>query len=1016
MGPKSSSGFYLSRTSAALLALLLAALLLALIVLGALYARTRRADLAEEQSVTDIATTPPFLVTSPPQATGRPGIWDNPRLPTDLVPLHYDLELWPRTEQDAEGNYRLSGQVNITISCVEGTDLVLLHSSNLNISRAQLAPLKVGFNYKSEQTDSKKSQAGPKRNKRDGANLYEEEMSSHLQHTSASSPEHGHNIAITNLWNSEPHQYLVLELERPLVAGNQYLLELHYQGFLSFDYSGLFIAQYKDFDIEKVLVASELEPTSARTVYPSFDEPALKATFKTTIVHNSSYVALSNMAAIAVSEREDVDGTKWTVTTFHTTLKMSTYITAFVVCDFDYVRTTERGNEIRVWARKEVIKNGYANFALDIVGPILSYMEDLLNVTYPLQKTDLVAMPDIGVAAMENWGLITFQEASLMYDPKQKFSNSKAFTCLIVAHEIGHQWFGNLVTMKWWNDIWLNEGFASYFEYIGASFIDPKLKLNELFMMHNLLNIFERDTRASARAVSVKEEEINNVELIEPLFDDFSYNKAAALIRMASTFLTETLFLKAISSYLKKFSFSNADQDGLWNHLQMFIDDQDEVKLPMPLKNIMDSWTWKKGIPLVTLNTSTGTLSQGLLKIGNHENITSDSNHTWIIPISWMKNGVQQPTIWLDAKTKNVAEMKTTTDEEWIMLNIDVTGYYKTNYDVKNWNSIAKKLEEDIGPLPVVNRVQIMDDAFILANAGYMEYETTLNLTRYLEKEMEILVWYRVLKHLNTYKKSLVTYHSFPLIKKYILKRINPIFQHYASIIRRNFEETADDIFVHTGIDDIFKTACFLGLKDCLDLASELYTKWMANTSTNEIPQSIKGSVYCYGIAEGGEKEWEFAWNYHNKSDSEDHWELGYLIRGLSCTREPWLLYRYLKESMNSDSHNMLDVLLHMFKNDIGRHIAWDFLKENWHRLNDINMKDSNHFYEMLLPDLGSKATSDLQFQELELFITTTMDDSSRDNELEWLQAKKKARLEWINIVNTRIIDWLQRNTLDSDF
>ncbi|CAJ0933309.1 unnamed protein product [Ranitomeya imitator] len=417
---------------------------------------------------------------------------------------------------------------------------------------------------------------------------------------------------------------------------------------------------------------------------------------------------------------------------------------------------------------------------------------------------------------------------------------------------------------------------------------------NELFMMHNLINIFEKDTRASARAVSVKEEEINNVELIDPLFDFFSYNKAAALIRMASTFLTETLFLKGISSYLKKFAFSNADQDGLWNHLQMFIDDQDEVKLPVPLKNIMDSWTWKKGMPLVTLNTSTGMLSQGMLNIGNHENITNDSNHTWIIPISWMKNGVRQPSIWLDSKTKSVPEMKTANDDEWIILNIDVTSYYKTNYDVKNWNSIAKKLEEDIGPFPVVNRVQIMDDAFILANAGYMEYETTLNLTRYLEKETEIL--------------------------KYILKRMNPIFQHYGSIVRRDFDETADDIFVHTGINEIFKTACFLGLKNCLDLASDLYAKWMANTSTNEIPQSIKGSVYCYGIAEGGQEEWEFAWNYYNKSDSEDHWELTSLKQGLSCTREPWLLYS--------------------------------------------NMKDSNHFYEMLLPDLGLKATSELQFQE----------------------------------------------------
>ncbi|XP_063820233.1 aminopeptidase Q [Pseudophryne corroboree] len=997
MGPKASSGFYLSRMSAALLALLLAALLLALIVLGALYARTTAAEHGDGYSAISTstlnATTSPSLCTLPPGGTGRPGIWDNSRLPLSLVPLHYELELWPRMEPDDEGYYHLSGQVNITVSCVYGTDVVLLHSYLLNISRAQLAPLGGGRRL----TD-----AG-------GEDLYGGD--SGAQETL----ENEQSIAIANLWYSEPHQYLVLELERPLTAGNLYVLELHYDGFLSDNYSGLFIVNYEDFNTGKVLVGSELEPASARTVYPCFDEPALKATFNIRIVHNSSYVALSNMPAIAVSEREDINGTKWTVTTFNTTLKMSTYITAFVVCDFDYVRTTWRGTEIRVWARKEVVQKGYANFALGIAGPILSFMEDLLNVTYPLQKTDLVAMPEFDVAAMENWGLITFQELSLTYNPNQKFSNSKALTCLIVAHEIGHQWFGNLVTMKWWNDIWLNEGFASYMEYIGASFIDPNLKLNELFMLHNLINIFEKDALTSARTVSVKEEDINKVDHIKLLFDDFTYNKAAALVRMVSTFLTDNLFIKGISSYLKRFSFSNADQEDLWNHLQMFIDDQDEVKLPTSLKRIMDSWTWQKGIPLLTLNTSTGRLSQEQFKAADFENITSD-NHTWFIPVSWMKNGVEQPTIWLDTRTKIIPEMKTTSDDEWVILNINVTGYYRINYDSKNWNNLAKKLEEETEVLPVVNRVQLIEDAFILANSGYTEYETALNLTRYLEKEMEIIVWYSVLKHLYYYKKSMVTYHSFPLMKKYFLKKINPLFQYYASILRRNFDETSDDYFVHTGINDIFKTACSLGLQDCLDLARELYANWMNNSTSNEIPQSIKGPIYCYGIAEGGEKEWDFAWNLYRKSDIEDHWEQGFLKHGLGCTKEPWLLYRYLENTMDIDSGSILSVLLGMFKNNIGRHIGWEFLKENWQRLNDIHMNESSQFYDSLLQDLGWKVTSDLQFQEMQLFITTTMNESDRDSVLQNLEIRRKDRLEWINIVNTKIIDWLQKNTLDSNF
>ncbi|XP_068103260.1 aminopeptidase Q [Hyperolius riggenbachi] len=1022
MGPKNSSGFYLSRTSAALLALLLAALLLALIVLGALYARTVRTEPALGQPDANIsavnATSAPFFFTFPTEATGPPGIWDNPRLPHHLLPSHYDLELWPRMQSDDEGHYHLSGQVNITMTCVEGTDVVLLHSYQLNITRAVLSPLGNGqSNYKSGHLHSKFSLAGPKWDSGGGLDSGDK-SSPHLQETDAGLLEDGQNIGISNLWNSERQQYLVLELERPLVAGHLYLLQLDYVGHLSYDYSGLFISHYEDQGEVKALVGSELEPASARTVYPCFDEPALKATFKISIVHNSSYVALSNMPAIAVSERKDANGTEWKVTTFNTTLKMSTYITAFVVCDFDYVSTTVRGNEIRVWARKEVIQNGSADYALSIVGPILSFMEDLLNVSYPLQKTDFVAFPDFGVGAMENWGLITFQEHSLAYNPNQKFSNAKALTCLIVAHEIGHQWFGNLVTMKWWNDIWLNEGFASYMEYIGANFAEPKFKLNEFFMLHNLVNIFEKDARTSARSVSVKEEDINNVYNILLLFDDFTYNKAAALLRMASRFLTEKLFLKGISSYLKKFSFSNAGQDDLWNHLQMLIDDQDEVRLPASLKEIMDSWTWQKGIPLVTVNTSTGMLAQNQFKTATSDNITSD-NDTWIIPIFWMKNGVEQPTVWLDAKTKFFPEMMAASENDWIVLNINVTGYYRVNYDEKNVNNIAKQLGEAAEVLPVVNRIQLIDDAFILANAGHLEYETALNLTRYLEQEMEIIVWYIFLKHLHHYRTSLVTYNSFPLIKKYILKRINPIFQHYASIVRRNVDETADDFFVHTGIDVIFKTACFLGLQDCLSLAKEIYTKWMTNASSNEIPQSIKGTIYCYGIAEGGEKEWEFAWNVYNKSasENEDGWEQSYLKHGMSCTKEPWLLYRYVENLIaKKNIHAIMGAFLDMFKNDIGRHIAWEFLKENWHRLNELYSTSSGPFYESLLPDLGWKATSELQFQEMQLFITTTIEESEREGELLKLESRKKARLEWLTVVNTRITDWLQKNTLDSDF
>ncbi|KFW08187.1 Aminopeptidase Q, partial [Fulmarus glacialis] len=458
-----------------------------------------------------------------------------------------------------------------------------------------------------------------------------------------------------------------------------------------------------------MLIASQLEPTYARTVYPCFDEPAMKATFNIRIVHDPSYVALSNMPAIDVSEMKDENGSLWTVTTFNTSLKMSTYLTAFVICDFDYVTRTERGNEIRIWARKEAVKNGYVDYALNITGPIFSFLEDLLNVSYPLPKTDLVALPDFGAGAMENWGLMTFQESSLMYLPSDKLTSRKAMIAIIVSHELGHQacemlrhffflfkWFGNLVTMNWWNDLWLNEGLASYFEYLGATFVEPKLSLDKIFYDHVVQPVLMEDNEIGVRSLSESEDKIKGSFSLMSLFDSITYNKGASITWMLSGFLTEKLFIRALTSYLKEFSFSNANQDDLWTHIQMVVDAQDEVQLPASVKQIMDSWTCQNGFPVLTLNLTTGTISQEQFLNKKNENNTDSYNNTWIIPISWMRNGSSQPLMWLDKSSKMFPEMQVSESEyDWILLNVNLSGYYRVNYDQLNLKRLACLLEND---------------------------------------------------------------------------------------------------------------------------------------------------------------------------------------------------------------------------------------------------------------------------------------------------------------------------------
>ncbi|XP_064901429.1 aminopeptidase Q isoform X3 [Columba livia] len=961
MGPRGGRGLYVGRRTAALLAALLLALLAALLALAALYGRCRQE-----------APTPPSPSPAAPGFAAPPGpaaaVGSGRRLPRQLLPLHYDLELWPRVRPGQAGPFTFSGQVNITVRCRQDTDTAVLHSSGLRSLRADVR--------------------GPL-------------------------PGMGTAVEVAELRQEVAGELAVLELRGRLRAGRRYVLQLGFEGRLEEDLDGLFLTRYTDQGRSSMLIASQLEPTYARTVYPCFDEPAMKATFNIRIVHDPSYVALSNMPAIDVSEMADENGSLWTVTTFNTSLKMSTYLTAFVVCDFDYVTRTERGNEIRIWARKEAVRNGYVDYALNITGPIFSFLEDLLNVSYPLPKTDLVALPEFGAGAMENWGLITFQESSLLYLPSDKFTSRKAMIAIIMSHELGHQWFGNLVTMNWWNDLWLNEGLTSYFEYLGATFVEPKLSLDKIFYDHVVQPVLREDNEIGVRSLSESEDKIKDSFALMSLFDSITYNKGASITWMLSCFLSEKLFIRALTLYLEEFSFSNANQDDLWTHIQMVVDAQDEVQLPASVKQIMDSWTCQNGFPVLTLNLTTGTISQEQFLNKKNENSTDSYNNTWIIPISWMRNGSSQPLLWLDKSSKVFPEMQVSESEyDWILLNVNLSGYYRVNYDQLNLKRLARLLENDPKAIPAVSRIQLIDDAFALTQFGYIEIETALELTKYLAKEDELFIWNVVLSNLvpKNLESTLKNYELYPLLKKYLLKRMLPIYHYYASFIHQNVDALEDDYFAQLYLEKLFGTACWLGLQDCLNLSSELYAKWMDNPDY-KIPFLIRRTVCCYGVAVGSDKEWNFAWEMYNHSDTTKE-DKDILLSAMSCARESWLLYRYLQYGLSNtlfSSNCTPNVILYVATKDIGHRIAWEFVTENWPLLSERYGKEL--LYEVLKV-MGRFVNTDVQIQELQVFYNATLEEDERvaiTLLLEFTKVENMGRRELF----IKAANWLQKNVDD---
>ncbi|NWU16894.1 AMPQ Aminopeptidase, partial [Cephalopterus ornatus] len=906
------------------------------------------------------------------------------RLPRHLLPLRYDLELWPRVRPGQAGPFSFRGQVNITVLCRQDTDEAVLHSAGLRSRGAAVrGPL-----------------LGP-----------------------------GAAVEVAGLRQEEEDEVVVLELRGRLRAGRRYVLQLGFQGLLEEDLVGLFLTRYTDRGRSSMLIASQMEPTYARRVYPCFDEPAMKATFNIRIVHDPSYVALSNMPAIDVSEMKDENGSLWTVTTFNTSLKMSTYLTAFVVCDFDYVTRTERGNKIRIWARKEAIGNGCLDYALNIIGPIFSFMEDVLNVSYPLPKTDLVALPEFGAGGMENWGLMTFQEPSLMYLPSAKFTSRKAMIALILSHELGHQaceqtkdvlryfffpfqWFGNLVTMNWWNDLWLSEGLASYFEYLGAIFVDPKLSLDKIFYDHVVQPVLREDSEI-VRSLSESEDKIKGSFSLTSLFDSITYNKGASITWMLSGFLTEKLFIRALTSYLKEFSFSNANQDDLWTHIQMVIDAQDEVKLPASVKQIMDSWTCQNGFPVLTLNLTTGTIIQEEFLNQKNRRSTDHNNNTWIIPISWMRNGSSQPLMWLDKSSKVFPEMQVLQSEyDWILLNVNISGYYRVNYDQLNLKRLAHVLENDPKAIPAVSRFQLIDDVFALTQFGYVQIETALELTKYLAREDELFIWNMVLLHLvpENLESTLKNYEVYPLLKKYLIKRMLPIYHYYAGFIDRNVDALEDDYFAQVYLEKLFATACWLGLQDCLALSSELYAKWMDNPEY-KIPFLIRGTVCCYGVAVGSDKEWNFAWEMYTHTDSTEN-DKDILLSAMSCAKESWLLYRYLQYGLSDilfSSNCTSSVILNVMAKDIGHRMAWEFVTENWPLLSE---RYGHELVHDVMKVMGRFVNTDIQIQELQVFYNATLEEDEREATTLLLESTKSENTERRKLL-IKIASWLEKNVDD---
>ncbi|TMS03121.1 Endoplasmic reticulum aminopeptidase 2 [Larimichthys crocea] len=398
-----------------------------------------------------------------------------------------------------------------------------------------------------------------------------------------------------------------------LSRGQKYFLYIEFGAKLAEGFSGFYKSTYRTSTGEtRTLASTHFEPTSARMAFPCFDEPSFKANFSIRVRRSSEYIALSNMPVVKTVEVND----GILEDRFDTSVKMSTYLVAFVICDFKSVTaTTSSGVQVSIYAAPE--KWQQTHYALEVAVKMLDFYEEYFNIRYPLPKQDLIAIPDFQSGAMENWGLTTYRETSLLFDPLTSSISDKLWVTLVIGHELAHQWFGNLVTMEWWNDIWLNEGFARYMEYISVQATYPDLKVEE-YLLDMCFAAVGYDSFNSSRPISSPAE---NPTQIKQMFDTVSYDKGACILHMLRHFLTEDVFQSGLVRYLHKYSYRNAHNQDLWDSLANTCSEEDFTSGKycysssqasknaylfagehLNLTAMMHTWTLQKGIPLVTVS------------------------------------------------------------------------------------------------------------------------------------------------------------------------------------------------------------------------------------------------------------------------------------------------------------------------------------------------------------------------------------------------------------------------------
>lgn len=582
-------------------------------------------------------------------AAGKSHLVQRQVLPTDVVPKHYKLFLDPDLN-----NFTYKGEVEIDLDVQKPTNSVTLNILDLEIKKAALN----GFD------------------------------------------------AVKATENKDEQQ-IKWEFPETLESGSKAKLKVEFDGILNDKLSGFYRSVYTDPKTGKqhVCATTQMEPTDCRRAFPCFDEPALKATFDISVAAEPHLTVLSNGSVVNTTNAGDK-----TVTHFETTPKMSTYLVAVIVGELNYVESHKFRVPVRVYATPGMEHR--CQYSADLAAETLQFFEEKFGIAYPLSKCDMVGVHDFSAGAMENWGLITFRLADLFYTEGVDSAFAKCRVTEVVQHELAHQWFGNLVTMDWWDGLWLNEGFATWMSWYAGNHFNPDWKVWETYVQQTYAASLRRDSLRSSHAVEVP---IARAQEVDQIFDAISYNKGSCVIRMISQFLGEDTFIRGVSLYLERHKYGNTKTTDLWNALSE-VSGKDVAKF-------MGPWTREVGYPMLTVaEPSSENKQNGEVEVCQNRFLSTfdvkpeEDEVLWPISLEVRRNdgSVDHDQVLTERAGKvNVAPSQTGAKaaSSFFKLNADQNGIYRVKYPDSILQEIANEGAKGAeSKLSVEDKIGLLND------------------------------------------------------------------------------------------------------------------------------------------------------------------------------------------------------------------------------------------------------------------------------------------------------------------